>query len=211
MVEITSQDQENSDSKSLNYIRPNSFDIVIFSLLLSYFPSTEQRMQCCVNAHKVLVPHGILLIITPDSSHQNRHVGMIKSWRSGIEALGFHRWKYVKDTHLHCMAFRRTRTPVDYNSVHIEQHVNLYIPQDSVSLDQETMQSNSSQKGLEEFPTNFDEDSVDCNSIHIEHNVNLHTPQDSHESISLDEEILQSDSSQNVLGELPMQFDVDSD
>ena len=36
-----------------------------------------------------------------------------------------------------------------------------------------------------------------CTTIHIEHNVNLYMPQDSHESIGLDEETLQSDSSQN--------------
>ena len=68
--------------------------------------------------------------ITPDSSHQNRHAGMVKSWKQCVELLGFHRWKYSKDNHLHCMAFRKTRIDVDYGSCLASHHM-LYIPQDS--------------------------------------------------------------------------------
>ena len=32
---------------------------------------------------------------------------MIKSWKTAIETIGFARWKYHKDTHTHCMAFRK--------------------------------------------------------------------------------------------------------
>ena len=31
----------------------------------------------------------------------------MKSWKRAIESLGFKRWKYVKQEHLHCMAFRK--------------------------------------------------------------------------------------------------------
>ena len=88
-------------------IQAAHYDVVVFSLLLSYFPSPEQRLQCCVNAHKSLRLHGLLLIVTPDSSHQNRHAGLMKHWKETIEALGFHRWRHEKNTHLHCMAFRK--------------------------------------------------------------------------------------------------------
>ena len=37
----------------------------------------------------------------------------------------------MKDTHLHCMGFRKTRLVVDYDSVMLKYHMNLYIPQDS--------------------------------------------------------------------------------
>ena len=131
-IEIVPQNSSDSDnSLVLQTLTKESFDVVIFSLLLSYFPSTEQRMHCCINAHKVLRHHGILLVITADSSHQNRHVDMVKSWTLAIENIGFHRWKYVKDTHLHCMAFRKTRTILDYLSVKSKLHANLYIPQDT--------------------------------------------------------------------------------
>lgn len=120
------------DGNTVHGIREGSFDVVVFSLLLSYMPSTEQRMECCIKAHSLLVPHGILLIITADSSHQNRHVDMMKSWRSAIEAVGFQRWKYVKDVHLHCLGFRKTLlSPVTgYSSVHSRFHQNMTIPQD---------------------------------------------------------------------------------
>ncbi|XP_020898757.1 S-adenosylmethionine sensor upstream of mTORC1 isoform X2 [Exaiptasia diaphana] len=83
------------------------FHVVVFSLLLSYFPSSVQRWNCCIKAHQLLAVNGILLIITPDSSHQNRNVAMVKSWKIAIESIGFVRWKYVKDTHVHCMVFRK--------------------------------------------------------------------------------------------------------
>lgn len=105
--------------------------MAVFSLFLSYLPSTEQRMQCCINAHSILAPHGVLLVITADSSHQNRHVDMMKSWCTAIEGIGFHRWKYFKDVHLHCLGFRKTRTVTDYISVHLKFHANLYIQQDT--------------------------------------------------------------------------------
>lgn len=115
----------------LECITKNSYDIVVFSLLLSYFPSTEQRLLCCINAHQVLSLHGILLVITADSSHQNKHVDMMRSWCNAIENVGFHRWKYVKDVHLHCMGFRKTKTNVDYSSIlKSELHSKLFIIQD---------------------------------------------------------------------------------
>ena len=92
-------------------------------------------MLCCINAHKVLLFHGILLIITADSSHQNKHVDMMKSWCTAIEKVGFHRWKYVKDVHLHCMGFRKTKTEdIDYAFVQSQFHSNLFIIQDNNDL-----------------------------------------------------------------------------
>ena len=123
-------EEEDVHRRGITHIEASSYDIVVFSLLLSYLPSTEQRLQCCVNAHKVLCLHGVLLVITPDSSHQNRHAGMMKDWKQCIESIGFHRWRYVKDTHLHCMAFRKTRVNADYG-VCLSTHHMLYIPQDS--------------------------------------------------------------------------------
>lgn len=108
----------------------DSFDIVVFSLLLSFFPQPIQRFQCCCRAHQILKMHGLLLVITPDSSHQNKHAFMMKSWKACIESIGFHRWKYCKDTHLHCMAFRKTEpTKQDYKVLEGSSD-ELYIPQD---------------------------------------------------------------------------------
>lgn len=152
MSESSTKCEQEAAGNSLHYIVAGSFHIIVFSLLLSYFPSTRQRLQCCINAHKALCLHGILLIITPDSSHQNRHTGMMKSWKQCIEMLGFHRWKYVKDTHLHCMAFRKTRINMDYGSCLASHHM-LYIPQDSHN---EPTTVEESQPSLTESSTNFD-------------------------------------------------------
>ncbi|XP_003383071.1 PREDICTED: probable methyltransferase BMT2 homolog [Amphimedon queenslandica] len=122
------------EGKIIQSLLEESFDVVVFSLLLSYLPSTEQRMECCIRAHSLLALHGILLIVTADSSHQNRHVDMMKSWRSAIEGIGFQRWKYVKDVHLHCLGFRKTAlTPASgYSSILKEWHRNITIPQDRI-------------------------------------------------------------------------------
>ncbi|XP_071481116.1 S-adenosylmethionine sensor upstream of mTORC1-like [Diadema antillarum] len=107
------------------------FHVIVFSLLLSYFPSPYQRWICCQKAHQLLQMNGLLLIITPDSSHQNRNAGMIKSWRTAIESLGFTRWRYIKDTHLHYMAFRKTShdPPSDMSGSEGGPDM-LFIPQD---------------------------------------------------------------------------------
>jgi hypothetical protein len=87
------------------------FDIVVFSLLLSYLPSPSQRWTCCMKAHKLLKVNGLLLVVTPDSKHQNRNAPMMRRWKVAIESIGFVRWRYVKHNHAHCVAFRKLLIP----------------------------------------------------------------------------------------------------
>lgn len=105
-----------------------SFHVVVFSLLLEYLPSPHQRWTCCRKAHQLLMLDGLLLIVSPDSHHQQRNAPMMSSWKVAIEAMGFTRWRYVKQEHLHCMAFRKSKA----HSVAEEKYSDmLYIPQDS--------------------------------------------------------------------------------
>ena len=106
-----------------------SFHVVVFSLFLSYFPSPEQRWTCCKKAHQLLAINGLLLIITPDSSHQNRNAHMVKSWKLALESIGFVRWCYVKETHLHCMAFQKI-APCHQQECGNATAEMLFIPQD---------------------------------------------------------------------------------
>ncbi|XP_068132584.1 S-adenosylmethionine sensor upstream of mTORC1 isoform X2 [Hyperolius riggenbachi] len=106
------------------------FDVVVFSLLLSYFPSHYQRWICCKKAHELLALNGLLLIITPDSSHQNRHAMMMKSWKIAIESLGFKRMTYSKFSHMHLMAFRKTSLKTTSDLITRNYPDMLYIPQD---------------------------------------------------------------------------------
>ncbi|XP_038126804.1 S-adenosylmethionine sensor upstream of mTORC1 [Cyprinodon tularosa] len=113
------------------------FHAVVFSLLLSYFPSPYQRWICCKKAHELLQLHGLLLIITPDSSHQNRHALMMRSWRVAVESLGFKRCKYVKYSHMHLMAFRKVSLATTSDLVSRNYPEMLYIPQDFHSNEEE--------------------------------------------------------------------------
>ena len=116
-VPLLKQDVSSSPSTPSNptgsglILYESSHDVVVFSLLLSYFPCSSQRLRCCHKAHSLLRVHGLLLIITPDSSHQNKHTDMMKSWRAAIESIGFHCCVYHKSQHLHCLAFMQKDTP----------------------------------------------------------------------------------------------------
>ena len=131
-----------------------SFDVVVFCLLLSYFPHPAQRLKCCSNAHRILRTHGLLLIITPDSSHQNKHAALMKQWKSGIEGLGFSRWKYSKEEHLHCMAFRKV---TNVTGVCQDDDSQLIIPQDSHKVEPLLLNKQSDKKDDSESTTNKDE------------------------------------------------------
>lgn len=113
------------------------FHVVVFSLLLSYFPSPYQRWLCCKKAHELLTLNGLLLIITPDSSHQGRHALMMRSWRVAVESLGFKRYKYVKFSHMHLIAFRKVSPTTSSDLVSRNYPEMLYIPQDFNTLDEE--------------------------------------------------------------------------
>lgn len=85
----------------------SSFDIVVFSLFLEYFPLPQQRYRCCEKAYNVLKPGGLLVIATPDSSHASYNSKLMKNWKISLSNLGFWRIKYEKLAHLHCMIFRK--------------------------------------------------------------------------------------------------------
>ncbi|KAL7982670.1 hypothetical protein Chor_010268 [Crotalus horridus] len=119
------------------------FHVVVFSLLLSYFPSPYQRWICCKKAHELLVLNGLLLIITPDSSHQNRHAMMMKSWKIAIESLGFKRFKYSKFSHMHLMSFRKISLKTTSDLVSRNYPGMLYIPQDFNTVEEEEFSNNS--------------------------------------------------------------------
>ncbi|XP_020666102.1 S-adenosylmethionine sensor upstream of mTORC1 isoform X2 [Pogona vitticeps] len=118
------------------------FHVVVFSLLLSYFPSPYQRWICCKKAHELLVLNGLLLIITPDSSHQNRHAMMMKSWKIAIESLGFKRFKYSKFSHMHLMAFRKISLKTTSDLVSRNYPGMLYIPQDFNNIEEDEFSNN---------------------------------------------------------------------
>lgn len=125
----------------IDFLPAELFHVVVFSLLLSYFPSRYQRWICCKKAHELLELNGLLLIITPDSSHQNRHAMMMKSWKIAIESLGFKRMTYSKFSHMHLMAFRKTSLKTTSDLITRNYPDMLYIPQDFNTVAEEESSS----------------------------------------------------------------------
>ena len=106
-VILSHEEKFSTDGKSVEQLKKGSFDVVVFSLLLEYFPCPQQRFACCEKAYKLLKSGRILLIITPDSNHIGANAKFMKSWRYVLSQLGYMRIIYEKLSHLHCLAFRK--------------------------------------------------------------------------------------------------------
>ena len=65
-----------------------SFEAVIFCLLLEYIPSPSLRLKAVEKAVELLKPAGLLLIVTPDSNPANKNQPQMKSWRLALAHLG---------------------------------------------------------------------------------------------------------------------------
>lgn len=91
----------------LTSLRENTYDAIVFSLLLEYMPASEQRICCCEKAYRLLKNEGILIIITPDSKHVGANAKLMKTWRYALALMGFSRVKYEKLEHITCMVFRK--------------------------------------------------------------------------------------------------------
>lgn len=106
-VRIGEKEILSQDKRELCQLAVNSFDAVVFSLLLEYLPCPRQRYVCCRNAYDVLKSGGILIIVSPDSKHVGANAKLMKSWRYTLSKLGFMRIKYEKLRHIHCLVFRK--------------------------------------------------------------------------------------------------------
>lgn len=95
-------------SNELVSLPENFYDVVVFSLVLEYLPSPEQRSLFCKKAYDLLKNEGLLFIITPDSKHVGANYKIMKTWKFLLAEMGFSRIKYEKLPHIHCMAFRKS-------------------------------------------------------------------------------------------------------
>lgn len=144
---VLNNEFDNLDEKSL-YIASCSYDVVIFSLLLEYMPSSEQRLICCKKAYDILDSEGILIIITPDSKHVGANAKLMKNWRYTLALMGFSRIKYEKLVHITCMVYRKALfkdVTIRWAEIHKEDYMtnDLFIPQDFNDFEDESSDSNS--------------------------------------------------------------------
>lgn len=97
----------NVATQSIQQFGRSNYHVIVFSLLLEYLPTSEQRLKCCEKAYELLQNEGLLCIITPDSKHLNVNAKLMKTWRYALAQLGFSRIKIDKLQHITCMVFRK--------------------------------------------------------------------------------------------------------
>lgn len=132
--------QTNENHPSIIQLQMKQFHVIVFSLLLEYLPTSEQRLKCCEKAYTLLQNEGILCIITPDSKHPGVNAKLMKTWRYALAQLGFGRIKIEKLEHITCMVFRKCIDPEisqRWARMHKESYMDykLEIPQDFTDVD----------------------------------------------------------------------------
>lgn len=153
-VTIGEEEILSQDKRELCQLAVNSFNVVVFSLLLEYLPCPKQRYICCKNAYYVLKSGGVLIIVSPDSKHIGANAKLMKSWRYTLSKLGFMRIKYEKLRHIHCLMLMKcacknvaTRwaelQSFSKNSNKYISDNKIFIPQDFQSVSSDEKQENT--------------------------------------------------------------------
>lgn len=162
-----------SQSQSIDQLGRNSFHVIVFSLLLEYLPTSEQRLECCERAYELLQNEGVLCIITPDSKHLNVNAKLMKTWRYALAQLGFSRIKIEKLEHITCMVFRKCYDPEiarRWARMHKESYMEykMEIPQDLTDATRGSDDDMEEEENEEEaeIPDNLNEPSESAGNSH---------------------------------------------
>lgn len=137
-LNVNLSDRRNNEFEGFSELTelPHShFEVVVFSLFLEYLPTSNQRRDCCLKAYNLLKSEGILIIVTPDSSHKQLNAKLMKNWRYTLGIYGFSRIKIDNLKHITCMVFRKSidkAIPRNWSNIHKESYMTaeLKIPQD---------------------------------------------------------------------------------
>ncbi|XP_014603158.1 PREDICTED: probable methyltransferase BTM2 homolog [Polistes canadensis] len=167
-VDIGREQIFSSDKKQILQLPEQSFDVVVFSLLLEYMPCPKQRYLCCSKAYNLLKNNGILFIISPDSKHIGANAKLIKSWRYVLSKLGFMRIKYEKLRHIHCLIFRKciykevalrwtNMQTFSESDILYQSEDKIFIPQDFKTVDDKHNNENSNYDINDDLLCSFNE------------------------------------------------------
>ena len=131
------------------------FDVIVFSLLLEYLPTSDQRIACCEKAYRLLRKEGLLIVITPDSKHVGANAKLMKTWRYALALMGFQRIKIEKLQHITCIVFRQALSPEvakRWARMHKEDYMNykIEIPQDFNDEDESDEEDSTDQTGADQ-------------------------------------------------------------
>lgn len=159
-VQIVESPTLDSCHNRLMHLPSRYFDVVVFSLLLEYLPSSEQRVKCVQNSYEVLDNEGLLVIITPDSKHVGANAKLMKNWRHTISQLGFNRIMFEKMEHVTCMIFRKCihksvseRWAKLHKEAGMTENLSLNIPQDFNDDMEEQLEERSEADKIEDNET----------------------------------------------------------
>ena len=98
------------------------FDVVVFSLVLSYVPSGSRRADAVWKARRLLRPGGLLLIVTPQSTirlSNSVQLPILREWRGAMEAMGlvFHKCEHLTNAKQIGLAYHTNQdTPATLDS-----------------------------------------------------------------------------------------------
>lgn len=84
----------------------SSYDVVVFSLLLSYMPTSPLRFLACIQAHRALKRDGLLVMINT-RTQGGRQSNWEQLWIDAVESIGFQRVHRDLLQNLVGMSFRK--------------------------------------------------------------------------------------------------------
>ena len=134
-LSVPVQDELRINSSRIESLPANHYDVILFSLLLEYLPSSDQRLKCCEKSYELLKPEGTLIIITPDSNSQHTNSQLMKNWQYVMSVIGFQRMKLEKLANITAMGFRKSlskKIPTRWARIYKKPYMDykLEIPQD---------------------------------------------------------------------------------
>jgi 25S rRNA (adenine2142-N1)-methyltransferase len=59
-------------ANAVTVVPKNYYDVIVFCLLLEYLPTPQMRYDVVAKAASAVRDGGLIIIVTPDSSHQER-------------------------------------------------------------------------------------------------------------------------------------------
>lgn len=144
-LSVPVQDELRINSSRIESLPANYFDVILFSLLLEYLPSSDQRLKCCEKAYDLLKSEGTLIIITPDSNSQHTNSQLIKNWQYVMSVIGFQRIKLEKLANITAMGFRKSlskQIPTRWARIYKKPYMDykLEIPQDRNIIEDDSLE-----------------------------------------------------------------------
>jgi hypothetical protein len=130
---ITASEMQDVGAQALRALPCAAFDVVVFSLVLSYLPTAALRHLALTKARALLVPGGLLLVVDPksiapggaargsgprDSGRMGRQEfkldelpPILQGWVHALVPVGLELMHYNRVTQTHCLVFRAVPPP----------------------------------------------------------------------------------------------------